>query len=296
MQQPHNLHVMQEMQLPAPSARPLLTALEVQHLLHVDRSTVYRMAEDGRLPAIRVGRSWRFPADRIEALLAADAPPATDAAEVPEPRLATIHAASQARNDQNVHGSSGGVGPVTAAPSAAQATAAQASGVPPTSPTAPDAPALDLAAARAAVEVGAELLGVMMVVTDMRGRPLIEVANPCPWFAEHGAEPGILDRCIAEWRDLADHPDLSPRFQSGAHGFECARAFIREGSTLVGMVLAGGISPSPDPTTDPDLYHLDTDQRDRVLGALPRIAAAIPTRSPIPTPPAAPTDAATKEN
>ena len=62
-------HSVQNMQTSQGPARPLLTALEVQELLHIDRSTVYRMAEDGRLPAIRVGRSWRFPADRIEALL-----------------------------------------------------------------------------------------------------------------------------------------------------------------------------------------------------------------------------------
>ncbi len=47
----------------------LLTAREVQQILQVDRSTVYRMAEDGRLPAIRVGRSWRFASTDIAALL-----------------------------------------------------------------------------------------------------------------------------------------------------------------------------------------------------------------------------------
>ena len=43
----------------------LLSARQVQEVLHIDRSTVYRMAEDGRLPAIRVGKQWRFPADEI---------------------------------------------------------------------------------------------------------------------------------------------------------------------------------------------------------------------------------------
>lgn len=42
-----------------------LTSQEIQELVGVDRSTVYRMAEDGRLPAVKVGRQWRFPADRI---------------------------------------------------------------------------------------------------------------------------------------------------------------------------------------------------------------------------------------
>jgi excisionase family DNA binding protein len=44
----------------------MLNAKEMQLLLEVDRSTIYRMAEAGRLPAIKVGRQWRFPRDRVE--------------------------------------------------------------------------------------------------------------------------------------------------------------------------------------------------------------------------------------
>ena len=43
----------------------MLTAREIQDLFQVDRSTVYRMAEDGRLPAIKIGKQWRFPAEQI---------------------------------------------------------------------------------------------------------------------------------------------------------------------------------------------------------------------------------------
>ncbi len=42
-----------------------LTSQEMQELINVDRSTVYRMAEDGRLPGVKIGRQWRFPADRV---------------------------------------------------------------------------------------------------------------------------------------------------------------------------------------------------------------------------------------
>lgn len=38
----------------------LLTAREVQEMLHIDRTTIYRMAESGQLPALRVGKQWRF--------------------------------------------------------------------------------------------------------------------------------------------------------------------------------------------------------------------------------------------
>ena len=53
----------------------MLTAKEVQDLLQVDRSTVYRMAEGQRLPAVKIGRQWRFPADQIEKWLVQQANP-----------------------------------------------------------------------------------------------------------------------------------------------------------------------------------------------------------------------------
>lgn len=44
----------------------MLTAKDMQTLLQVDRSTIYRMAEAGRLPAIKIGKQWRFPGDQVE--------------------------------------------------------------------------------------------------------------------------------------------------------------------------------------------------------------------------------------
>lgn len=49
----------------------MLTAKEMQDLLQVDRSTIYRMAETGRLPAVKVGKQWRFPGDRVDSWLKA---------------------------------------------------------------------------------------------------------------------------------------------------------------------------------------------------------------------------------
>ncbi|MCB0201495.1 MAG: PocR ligand-binding domain-containing protein [Caldilineae bacterium] len=44
----------------------LLTTKELQDVLHVDRTTIYRMAESGRIPAVKVGNQWRFPRAQIE--------------------------------------------------------------------------------------------------------------------------------------------------------------------------------------------------------------------------------------
>ena len=197
------------------NGQSLLTARQVQTMFGVDRSTVYRMAEDGRLPALKIGRQWRFRPEEIERLLVAS------------PGAAMLN------------------------------------GTPPALP----------ASAAAVVEIAADLLGVMMVATDMYGRPLTGVANPSRWFAARADDPTSLADCVVEWKMLADKPDFEPQFHTGQLGFQCARAYIRSGTSLVGMVLAGGVAP---PGNDSDeLYHLDAAQRSRVLAALPKVAAAL---------------------
>jgi excisionase family DNA binding protein len=47
----------------------MLTAKDMQDLLQVDRSTIYRMAEAGRLPAVKVGKQWRFPSALVNGWL-----------------------------------------------------------------------------------------------------------------------------------------------------------------------------------------------------------------------------------
>jgi excisionase family DNA binding protein len=47
----------------------LLTTKELQTILQVDRTTIYRMAESGRLPAVKVGGQWRFPRQQIDSWL-----------------------------------------------------------------------------------------------------------------------------------------------------------------------------------------------------------------------------------
>jgi excisionase family DNA binding protein len=203
------------------NGQSLLTARQVQTMFGVDRSTVYRMAEDGRLPAIKIGRQWRFRPEEIERLLVAS------------PGAAMLN------------------------------------GTPPALP----------ASAAAVVEIAADLLGVMMVATDMHGRPLTGVANPSRWFAARADDPASLADCVVEWKILADEPDFEPQFLTGQLGFQCARAYIRSGTSLVGMVLAGGVAP---PGNDSDeLYHLDAAQRGRVLTALPKVAAALSRTLPL---------------
>jgi len=57
-----------------------LTARQVQDILKVDRITVYRMLQDGRLKGIKIGQQWRFSRREFEQMLERDetVPPGTD--------------------------------------------------------------------------------------------------------------------------------------------------------------------------------------------------------------------------
>jgi excisionase family DNA binding protein len=193
------------------TTRAHLTAADVQSLLDIDRSTVYRMAADGRLPAVRVGRQWRFPAEEMERLYDL------------EPR----------------HGSR----------------------------------TVDPVAACHILEAVAPALRVMMVVTDLQGLPITPIVNPTVWMEEQTDPDTVLTGCLDEWRLLASDLDLMPRFVESVFGFECARAFVRSGAELVGMVLAGGIAPPN--SSNSRFVVLDGPDRAAVLDALPRVSALI---------------------
>ena len=47
----------------------LLTTKQVIELLRVDRITIYRMLNDGRLKGVKIGQQWRFPRAAVERLM-----------------------------------------------------------------------------------------------------------------------------------------------------------------------------------------------------------------------------------
>lgn len=225
----------------------MLTTRDLQELINVDRSTIYRMAESGRLPAIKVGRQWRFPAQEIEAWLAGGETVAPVA--VPEEQVVGELA------DMLLPGV---VKPLS--------------------------------------DLIGSIFGVMILVTDLDGRPLIEPANPCGLFRFVHDTPATHPLCADTWRELGADPDRLPRFRPTPLGFECARGFIRVGPDVKGLVIMGGIAPAEwPPTADevraiaaslavgPDeladhideVFYLDRSHQAWVLEYLPRISGLV---------------------
>ncbi|HSM23853.1 MAG TPA: PocR ligand-binding domain-containing protein [Anaerolineaceae bacterium] len=58
-----------------------LTTKQVQDIFKIDRITVYRMLQDGRLKGVKIGNQWRFPQGELERLLSGDQVEMTDSQE-----------------------------------------------------------------------------------------------------------------------------------------------------------------------------------------------------------------------
>jgi excisionase family DNA binding protein len=66
----------------------LLTVRQVQDILKVDRITIYRMLQDGRLRGSKIGQQWRFTRQEVERLFGSEDPgvsPASPAADATFP-------------------------------------------------------------------------------------------------------------------------------------------------------------------------------------------------------------------
>lgn len=238
----------------------LLTTRQVQEILRVDRTTIYRMVEGGQLPGIRVGKQWRFAQVDLERWLQRQsAQPSSVGVTQPAP----AHAQPQ---------------PLAPIPVSAHADL------------------LPMPYVQMLQDAFADALGVTLVVTDMAGHPLTHVSNPCGLYAFILRDDEAVTRCILDWQRIAGRIPLEPKFSPNDLGVLCARGLIRVGNELKGMVFCGGIAPDrwPPPAEQVtataahfgltptslanhigETHYLDRSQREHVLRFVQRIADLI---------------------
>ena len=194
----------------------LLTTNQVQQLLQVDRTTIYRMVDSGQLPAIRVGKQWRFSRSDIDHWLQTQsvlaAPAKADGAGMPPPAVYP--------------------------PSVAI-----------TNGTLSLKELLPFSCVQLIQDAFADILGVMLVITDMQGHPLTQISNPCGFYTTLTQDPEAIAHCIHLWQEMAADPAISPRFMPNEMGLLCARGLVRVQSEIKGMVVIGGIAPDAWPPT-----------------------------------------------
>ena len=91
----------------------LLTTQQVQKLLKVNRITIYRMLQDGRLRGVKIGQQWRFPANQFDHLLSGDDLPYRTSAD-PSPNAGIpVHCV---QTIQDMFAALGELGSVTVSP------------------------------------------------------------------------------------------------------------------------------------------------------------------------------------
>jgi excisionase family DNA binding protein len=198
----------------------MLTAKEMQDLLQVDRSTIYRMAEAGHLPAVKVGKQWRFPGELVETWLK------NQTAAAP-----------------------GVVGDPRGWPRPGGETRANLPG-----PNGHFVAMLPLDCVQLIQDAFAEALDVMLVVTDLDGQPITRVSNPCLLYQVLADSENGHAMCHDTWRELAQIPALEPRFTPGLGGLLCGRALVRMGNELKAMVIVFGVAPQEWPPA-PEVTH-----------------------------------------
>jgi excisionase family DNA binding protein len=235
----------------------MLTAKDMQTLLQVDRSTIYRMAEAGRLPAIKIGKQWRFPSEQVDDWLGKKIGPSFPTLPAAPLEMSQLDQKIQSDSLQSL---------------------------------------LPLDCVQLIQDSYAELLDVMLVVTDMEGKPISEVSHPCGLFSAISQTPEAVQKCIQSWHKLATAITLEPQFSRSHLGLLCARGVIKVGNELKGMVVAGCVAPeSWPPTSDEiqamadefgvspnlisahvsDVHYLDETRQARVLTFVQRIANII---------------------
>ena len=195
-------------------ADELLTTKQLQEILKVDRTTIYRMADSGRIPAIKVGNQWRFPREQIEVWLwkQSAAAQAREAGPAQPPRV--VEASNEARR------------------------------------------AFPLECVQMIQDTYAELLDVMMIVTDMTGTPITQPSNACGLFTAAESSPKAHQRCLEHWVAMAGDPRLQPSFERSHLGLLCARGLIRVGVEIKGMLIVGGIAPENWPPREEEIIEI----------------------------------------
>ena len=192
------------------------TTRELQEMLHIDRTTIYRMADAGRLPGMKIGNQWRFPRQRIDLWLA------------------------------HKSGERVGVHPRSFARSTATDLAARIALLP-------------IDCIQLIQDTFADALGVMVVITDLDGKPVTRSSNAPGLVRAIEAHPDAYTHCLAWWAALTRRPGLKPALTASSIGLLCTRAFIRMGSELVGMVVFGGIAPQLWPPAPEEIANIARD-------------------------------------
>lgn len=105
----------------------------------------------------------------------------------------------------------------------------------------------------------ADILGVMVLVTDVDGNLVTKPSNPCGFFLAAEESPEARKRCLELWVRMAHEPALTPRFIESHLGLLCARGLIAVEGEIKAMLVLGGIAPKQWPPDEQKLHQIAED-------------------------------------
>lgn len=72
--------------MPADTGNDVLTIDELSKYLKVSKSTLYKLAQEGNVPAQKVGKHWRFHKDAVDRWLKKEGPATVPPKMMPKPK------------------------------------------------------------------------------------------------------------------------------------------------------------------------------------------------------------------
>jgi len=231
----------------------LLTTRQLQELLKVDRTTIYRIVKRGDLPAVRVGNQWRFPRKDVEAWL--NDTTLMDEIGSPDEALHPSHAVA-AWDSSNAHF------------------------------------IFPIECVQRIQDAFAEILGVTILVTNPEGTEITRSSNPSGLWDIARTAPEFRETYRRFWAELGSDRSLSARLRPDPLGLLWGRGLIQHGDQLRGISIVGGIAPDdwppddgrivelaeelavPEPTlrnSIDQVHHTDSDGMKRLLPFIQRI-------------------------
>ena len=200
--------------------KDLLTTRQLQELLKVDRTTIYRIVKRGDLPAVRVGNQWRFSRKDVEAWLN----DTTLLAELSSPED-TLHPspAVTAWDSSNAHF------------------------------------IFPIECVQRIQDAFAEILGVTILVTNPKGIEITRSSNPCGLWDVVRTAPEFRETYRRFWAELGADRNLHARLRPDPLGLLWGRALIQHGDQLRAISIVGGIAPQEWPPGDGRVLELATE-------------------------------------
>ena len=216
----------------------LLTTRQVQDILKVDRITVYRMLQDGRLKGVKIGQQWRFPAAEVDRLL--------------NPCLAVSLDEAPLNTDENA-----------LFPAAAAA-----------APRGHGPMAFPTHCAQIIQDMYAGMGKTGAVTVDTQGAPLTEMSQPCRFCALLRTSPSGEAACQQSWQKSTRS---GSRWFTCHAGLRCLQAPIHENGVPAAYLISGqGYHTAPEPTEQQERVEQLAAQHSLDAAELLHAAAEIP--------------------